>query len=154
MAKRLTGMAEQKVDDRLRVAVPAKFMDALRHLSGSGDGDLSVVVGLGLEGRLCIFPKPVHDDLLAHLDSQPKFDPKWRRIRNMVEGSSEEQTLDKQKRIKIPGLLARELGLQGNIVVTGSGLELVLMPLADWEKELKEYPAVADGMYGGEKNVG
>ncbi len=154
MAQRLTGMVEQRVDDRQRIAIPARFKDALRHFSGSSEADLSVTVGLGLEGRLCIFPKTVHDELLDHLDSQPAFDPKWRRIRNMVEGSAEEQALDKQSRIKIPALLARRLELEGTIVVMGAGRHLVLMTMAEWERELDEYATFADELAAEERARG
>jgi len=147
MSERLTGTSEQTVDERHRVALIAKQNKAFRTLASETDPDaldpekeFSAVISLGTEGRLCVFPKKVHEDLLAWLDRQPAFDPGWRRVRAMILGSTEEVKVDKQNRVKLPQPLAGKLGLYGTIIVRGVGDYFELMSRSAWEKEAEEFP--------------
>lgn len=148
MAERITGMADPAVDDRLRVALPFRMLKALRTLASEADPaaqadeELTVVVGLGLEGTLCVWPKNVHEELIEWLAEKPEWDQTWRQVRATVEGSWEEQKLDKQNRIKIPSLLGRKLGLSGNVVVRGAGRHMEIISMDAWEKQVDALPGL------------
>ncbi|MEQ8820838.1 MAG: division/cell wall cluster transcriptional repressor MraZ [Sumerlaeia bacterium] len=139
----LSGMIECSVDERHRVAIPAKMLKCMKAIAGVDESDksvpMTVVVGLSLGRNLGVFPKNVHDDLVAFLNGKPKHDTDWNRIRTWIIGTAEEQTLDKQNRIRIPALLAKKLKLQGEVVVTGVEDHIELIGKDDWEREFDEY---------------
>lgn len=157
----LSGMVEVRVDDRNRVAVPSKFVDAFRKIAsesgenGSSADDtkdgLDVVLSLDLQKRLSIWPKNVYEEFMDFLKSKPKFDPKWQKVRGFIQGSTERLKLDKQNRLKIPALLGRQLGLVGEIVITGTGDHLQLVSKEKWEKELNDFERTLDEVMAEER---
>jgi DNA-binding transcriptional regulator/RsmH inhibitor MraZ len=143
----LLGTVEVKVDDRNRVAIPVRFVEALRALSGSTNPDdpLEVVIGLDRMSKLAVFPKRVYEDFRASFEDpgagakSSNFSFVMESFRTLVLSSAEYQTVDKQGRIRLPQLYARQKGLQGDIVMQGVGDRLQLVSLADWEKSLRAY---------------
>ena len=101
--------------------------------------EIEVVVGLGLGKNVMIFPKNVHQKLLGYVKSQPDPDPDWDPIRGMIMRTADIQTLDKQNRLRIPHLLAQRFGLTGDVVVSGIGDRLELVPKEQWDDGLDEY---------------
>lgn len=141
-------MVEAKVDDRNRVAIPARFVDSLRALSLSADSQepLEVVISLDLMGKLAVFPNKVYSDFREHLTKQDPYSFQSEGMRTLILGSSERQTLDKQSRIRIPNLLGKRKGLKGEIVIQGVGNRLQFLSMEDWEKSLDAYDEQVDQM--------
>lgn len=133
------GLQDVRVDERLRVAIPAMWIDTLRELSGiTGDDPLEVVVGMTYGSKLGIFPVNVHRKLLEDLDRKPNTNA-WRKIRGVIRSTKTQQVLDKQRRVRIPAILATRLHLTGNVVLLGMGDHIELQALSSWEAEFGEH---------------
>lgn len=138
-------MHEVKVDDRNRVAIPARFVDTLRKLAApdgtepSPEDPVEVVIALDLEERVSIYPKKVYQDFKGYLGLQDQYDPDWSRIRSVVLGSADPQVLDKQNRIKVPALLKKWARLDEEIVLQGVGERLQMLSKKMWEENLTEF---------------
>ncbi|MBX3730391.1 MAG: hypothetical protein KF858_14525 [Candidatus Sumerlaeia bacterium] len=140
----LSGFQLVKVDDRNRVAIPARFLDGLRALAGSGDSksDLEVVVAFDLLGKVGVFPKNVHEEMVAQIEGDDGAgNLHVTGVLGVLRGATESQTLDGQARVRIPTLFGRSRGLVGEIVVMGVGRHLQLLSLSDWDAAVAEYDA-------------
>lgn len=140
----LSGFQVVKVDDRNRVAIPARFLDGLRALAGSGDSkkDLEVVVAFDLLGKVGVFPKNVHEEMVEQVEAEnPGGTLHLTGVLGVLRGATEVQTLDGQARVRIPTLFGRSRGLVGEVVVMGVGRHLQLLSMADWEAAVAEYDA-------------
>jgi len=142
-------MAEVRVDDRNRIPVPTRFMDVLRGLDeySADPKGIEVVVGLDRTGKLGVFPKSVHEELLERLDEQDPDDPRWDEIRETIFGSSDECKLDVQNRVKISGPLCKLLGLSGEVIVRGVGKYLQVLSMDDWMEGAKTAPEKYRALY-------
>ena len=140
----LSGLGEVTMDDRGRIAIPAKFVKTFRSIDASNDNNsnsdenLEVVVGMTMGEQLGIFPKTVHDNLCEYLESGPEYEPDWEDLKSWVMGTCEPQTLDKQNRVRIPSLLAKSLGLCGQLVIKGVGDHLEVIGMKEWEQKFDD----------------
>jgi DNA-binding transcriptional regulator/RsmH inhibitor MraZ len=134
----LFGSQIVRMDDRGRIALPSKLFDTFVEFAKTfgeetdADGCLAVVIGVSLRGKLAVFPKTVHDNLLRYLKAQPSPHPQWDRIRHLVIASKDIQRTDKQNRIKVDSLWAERFNLGGEIVVEGYTDRLELTPKTAW----------------------
>lgn len=140
----LSGTYEVKVDERGRVAVPARLLEALTAQEGARPEE--IIVGLGLSPNVCVFTRTGYAAMLDEVnrrieqekaEATPKL--RWTKIRKQIVESQDLQQLDKQNRIRVPALLARQYKLSGEIVVQGSYDHLELVNMADYERELNRF---------------
>ena len=135
----LTGSHLQTLDDRLRLAVPAKMVPVLRELAGTqGEDPVEVVITITVDERLGVFPKKYFTEHLAMLKKAAEFDRSAALIRRKYLNQMDEQSLDKQNRFRIPQMLAEYFGLNGEVVVVGSGEYLEVMSRERWKKQMDE----------------
>ena len=149
----LSGTFEVKVDERGRVALPARLLDALTAQLGQKPDE--VIVGLGLSPNVCVFTRSAYASMLDEVNrriEQEKADvtPKmrWTKIRKQIVESQDVQQLDKQNRIRIPGLLAKHHKLAGEIVVQGSYDHLELVSMSDYEQSLASFRETMSELMG------
>ncbi|MGF1573529.1 MAG: division/cell wall cluster transcriptional repressor MraZ [Sumerlaeia bacterium] len=139
-----TGNQEVRTDDRLRMPIPSKMLAGFRKFAlpesewENKDAEVKVVVGLSIELKPTIFPKPVFDEMIEFLKSKPKHNPEWQRLRKTLIGMAEEQVLDNQGRIRIPRFLAKRFKLSGNIIIMNAGDQLELHNADDFESSLDD----------------
>jgi len=140
----LAGTYEVKVDERGRVAIPARLLEALAGQVGEKPGEL--IVGLGLSPNVCVFTRQAYEALLEDVNrriEQEKAEAtprmRWTKIRKQIVESQDVQQLDKQNRIRIPALLAKHTKLAGEIVVQGSYDHLELVSMSDYEQSLSRF---------------
>jgi division/cell wall cluster transcriptional repressor MraZ len=140
----LSGTFEVKVDERGRVAIPARLLEALA--AQMGEKPEEIIVGLGLSPNLCVFTPKAYAAMLDEVNrriEQEKAEAtarmRWTKIRKQIVESQDVQQLDKQNRIRIPSLLARQYKLSGEIVVQGSYDHLELVNMADYEQALSSF---------------
>lgn len=132
MAYEFTGNQEVRTDDRLRIPIPSKMLEGFRKFAlpksewGNPKAEVKVIVGMSLELQPTIFPKPVFDELIAYLESKPKHNPKWQKVKKTIIGMAEEQTIDAQGRIRVSRVLAKHFNLTGEIVIMNAGNQLEL----------------------------
>lgn len=110
----LTGTHECKLDDRSRLAIPAKMRWAF------ADG---VVMAAWLDPCAIVVPREAMQrkiqSVFGNVDNV--LDDNQRRLRRFLYSSMTEQdSLDKQGRILIPSLLRTRAGLESTVTVVGS----------------------------------
>ena len=106
-----TGEYRHSVDDKGRIAVPAKFRVQL----GAG-----AVVSRWLDACLAIHTQQGWDDLSAKVAALPITDTASRRFQRFVFAGAAEVELDRQGRILLPAFLRDTIGLANEAMVVGS----------------------------------
>jgi len=106
-----TGEYRHSVDDKGRLAVPAKFRAQL----GAG-----AVVSRWLDACLAIHTQDGWNDLSGKVAALPITDPNARRFSRLIFAGAAEVELDRQGRILLPAYLREHIELGGDAVVVGS----------------------------------
>lgn len=99
-----------RMDDKGRLALPAKFRDTL----GAG-----MVITKAQEGCLSVFPRSEFERIAERLDGAGMTNPAVRNYTRQLFGAADDQTPDKQGRIVIKAALREFAGLQHDCVVLG-----------------------------------
>jgi len=106
-----TGEYRHSVDEKGRIAVPAKF----RAPFAAG-----AVVSRWIDGCLAIHTRSGWEALAAKVAGLPITDAGSRLFGRQVFGGAVEVELDRQGRVLVPAYLREETGLEGEAVVVGS----------------------------------
>ena len=118
-----TGEYHHAVDDKGRVAVPARFR---AELAGGA------LVSKWIDGCLALHPKAEWDALAAKVSTLPITEPGARTFQRFIFGAAFEVELDRQGRVVIPAVLREFAGLEADAVVVGSRNHLELWSPAAW----------------------
>jgi MraZ protein len=106
-----TGEYRHSVDDKGRIAVPAKFRNQLE------DG---AVISRWLDACLAIHTRAGWDLLATKVSGLPITDAAARLFQRYVFAGAFEADLDRQGRVVVPAYLREWAGLHGEAVVVGS----------------------------------
>jgi len=106
-----TGEYRHSVDDKGRIAVPAKFR---AQLAGGA------VVSRWMDDCLAIHTREGWDALADKLAALPIADEKSRRFQRFIFANAFEVELDRQGRVVVPSYLRDVVGLAGEAVIVGS----------------------------------
>ena len=120
-----TGEYRHSVDDKGRIAVPAKFRAQLA--SGA-------VVSRWLDGCLAIHTQPGWDGLEARVAGLPITDGNARLFQRYVFAGAFEADLDRQGRVVVPAYLRDWAGLAGEAVIVGSRDHAEIWAPARWDE--------------------
>ena len=105
-----TGEYRHTVDDKGRIAVPAKFRVQL----GAG-----AVVSRWLDACLAIHTQQGWEDLATKVAALPITDQASRRFQRFVFAGALEAELDRQGRVLVPSYLREEMGIATDALVIG-----------------------------------
>jgi transcriptional regulator MraZ len=105
-----TGEYRHAVDDKGRIAVPARFRAQLEG---------GFVVARWLDACLAVFPMPAWEVITAKVASLPMTDPNARLLQRRLYAQAHVTELDKQGRVLVPQNLRDLAGLAGEAVVVG-----------------------------------
>jgi MraZ protein len=119
-----TGEYRHTVDDKGRIAVPAKFRVQL----GAG-----AVVSRWLDACLAIHTQQGWDALAAKVAALPITDQNARRFQRLIFAGAAEVELDRQGRILLPAYLREHIDLRNEAVVVGSRDHAENWVPATWE---------------------
>jgi MraZ protein len=119
-----TGEYRHSVDDKGRLAVPAKFRAQL----GAG-----AVVSRWLDACLAIHTQDGWNDLSAKVAALPITDPNARRFSRLIFAGAAEVELDRQGRILLPAYLREHIELGGDAVIVGSRDHAEIWVPTTWE---------------------
>lgn len=127
------GEYTHKVDDKGRLALPAKFRVGLQ------DG---AVVTRGMDGCLHLFALEQWKPLADKLAQQPLYsNPEVRKLQREVLGGATPVTPDRQGRILLPANLREYVGLgskTAEVVVAGLSGRIEIWPAKRWKTERQE----------------
>ncbi len=124
------GNYEHTLDDKGRVAIPAKYR-------ADFPGRIAIIIPLA-DGCLQVYPEPAFREMLQDVRSKPVTDLAGRRLRRQFEGQSFEAELDRQGRILIPARSREKIGLDGTVIIVGTGECLEIWTEEGWEKEIED----------------
>jgi MraZ protein len=120
-----TGEYRHSVDDKGRIAVPAKFRTQL------ADG---AIVSRWLDTCLAIHTRAGWDELAAKVAGLPITDQGARRFQRFIFAGATEVDLDRQGRILLPAFLREAGDLEGEAVVVGSRDHAEIWAPKNWDE--------------------
>ena len=130
------GHYEHAIDDKGRVAIPARFREAL---SGLQDERL-VITKFRLAGRRCldVYPLSTWRELEAKIVGKNRFDPRLQRFKNFYVSGAHECGIDAQGRVLVPPLLRDYGGLRREVMFTGDIDMFRLWDKQTWQQAFSE----------------
>ena len=120
-----TGEYRHAVDEKGRIAVPARFRAQL---------DGGCVVARWLDTCLAIFPMAAWEELAAKVGSLPMTDPNARLLQRQLFAGAFETELDRQGRVLVPQGLRAFAGLESEAMVLGSRDHAEIWAPARWDE--------------------
>jgi MraZ protein len=134
------GSFEHTLDDRGRVAIPAKYRDQFPN-------NMAVVTP-SPEGCLRVFPEGAFQKMSEEFASTPATTVEGRRLRRMFDAAAFDAELDRQGRILISARLREHAGLDGAVIVAGNRECLEIWEPGRWERELAQAEATSPEAQG------
>lgn len=119
------GEYQHLIDDKGRLAVPAKFRGALKN---------GAVVTHGLDHCLFVFEKREWEIWAGKIKAMPIAKSNSRAFGRLMLGGAMEASLDVQGRILIPDYLKEYAGLKKNAIITGLYNRLEIWDAENWKK--------------------
>ena len=120
-----TGEYRHAVDEKGRIAVPARFRP---QLAGG------CVVARWLDSCLAFFPMAAWDELATKVGSLPMTDPNARLLQRQLFAGAFETEIDRQGRVLVPQGLRAFAELDGDALVLGSRDHAEVWAPARWEE--------------------
>jgi MraZ protein len=119
------GEFKHSIDDKGRVAIPAKFRETFK---------IGAIVTRGLDRCLFVFEKKEWDALAEKIKSLPISQANSRAFSRLMLGGAMEVNLDVQGRILLPDYLREYSGLQKQAVIAGLYNRLEIWDEESWRK--------------------
>lgn len=130
------GQFEHTIDEKGRLTMPAKFRAGLA---------AGLVVTLGMDGCLFVFPRAKWEELAARIESLPITNPDARNLARLMFSNADDSGMDRQGRILIPAHLRTCAHLESDVVITGLNSRIELWNPARWQ-ELQSAAIDGDGL--------
>ena len=134
------GLDEHTLDDRGRVAIPARY----RHEFAEG-----VFLTLGPEGCVEVYTPRGFASMSDLVAAEPATTLEGRRSRRRFDAQSWFTELDRQGRILVPPKCRESAALEGAVIIAGRRECLEIWNPRRWERELQE--STADSATGQER---
>jgi MraZ protein len=139
---RFSGTFEHAIDDKNRVAIPAKYRDVLVGLHQQG-----LMVTRFREGeRRCldVYPLSAWEDLEAKILAKRRFDRRMQQFKHVYVSGAHPCTLDGQGRILLPQHLREYAGITRDVVFTGQIDMFKIWDRATWQRTFDEDEKIFD----------
>jgi MraZ protein len=127
------GVAQLNLDSKGRLAVPARFRDALAarcagHLVITADSDRC----------LLIYPLPDWEPIEQKLMSLSSFNAQIRELQRRLVGYAEDVVMDATGRILVPSALRDYAQIDKAVVLVGQGAKFELWNQDNWESRMDQ----------------
>jgi len=122
------------LDDKGRMAMPTRYRSELREAC---DGQL--VLTVGLDTCLLLFPLPEFENLERKLVKLPALNKQVKRLQRLLIGHATECGLDGQGRFLIPEPLRKFARLEKRAVLIGQGNKFEIWEEDLWERSRQEW---------------
>lgn len=120
------GVSAINLDEKGRLAIPTRYRS---ELSDSCEGQL--VVTVGLEKCLLLYPLPEFEEIERKLVKLPALNKKVKRLQRLLIGHATECEMDSQGRFLIPEPLRRFSTLDKRVALIGQGNKFEV-----WDEEV------------------
>ena len=121
------GVAHLALDSKGRLAIPAKYRDAI---SSRGDGHL--VLTADPSHCLLLYPLPEWEPIQQRLMALSSFNEKIRGLQRLLVGHADDVEVDGAGRILVPPALRQFAALDKHVVLVGQGNRFELWDEAKW----------------------
>ncbi len=121
------GVSSINLDDKGRLAVPTRYRAEL-----SDCCDNQLVVTVGLDKCLLLYPLPEFEEIERKLVKLPALNKKAKRLQRLLIGHATECELDGQGRFLIPEPLRNFAGLERRTALIGQGNKFEIWDEAGW----------------------
>lgn len=148
----LTGNFVRYVDEKLRIAIPKSFREALNLAPTNG-----LYLAPGTDGTLSIHTEDGFARFAEKLAASPPNGRDVRTYMRLMYGQAKRVEVDRQGRIRVPAELAKSAGIEGTssektaVVILGVLDHMELWHKAKWDAyltdNLPEYDAIAEAAF-------
>lgn len=121
------GEFEHTIDDKGRVAVPARFREELSE---------GLVLTRGFERCLQVFPRPTWQTLAERISGLSLGNEEARNLRRLLFSGAAEVEVDRQGRILLPQNLREYAGLAEQVVIAGLDTYFEMWSRERWQNVL------------------
>ena len=111
----LTGTFKRSLDDKLRIAIPKRFRDAI----STENKPPLLYIAPGTDGSLTLYTEESFTRLANQLDSSPQTGKDVRAFSRLFFSRAESVDMDRQGRIRVPGDLAKLATLGSDVMLIG-----------------------------------
>ncbi|MCB1735372.1 MAG: division/cell wall cluster transcriptional repressor MraZ [Gammaproteobacteria bacterium] len=140
------GTVQLKLDDKGRIAIPAKYRERLREQCGG-----RLVVALGIDAKtnkeepyLMVYPAPVWEDVEARVNQLPSTSKQVQSFKRRLIGNAEDCDMDAQGRVSLPARLREKVGIDREVDLIGQGNKFELWDRETWAQENSEPEIVGE----------
>ncbi len=127
----LTGTYERTLDEKLRLAVPKPFREALTK-------DEQLVLTPGTDGSLSLFTSRTFEAMARQLAERSPTGQDVRAFSRLLYSQSHSMEIDSQGRIRLPAELAKLANLNGEVALVGVGDRIELWNKQRWDEYLAD----------------
>ncbi|NLE45035.1 MAG: division/cell wall cluster transcriptional repressor MraZ [Chloroflexi bacterium] len=120
------GQFAHTIDEKGRLTIPARFRPELA---------AGLVVTRGIDRCLAIYPMAEWERLAGKVASLPMTDRYARAFRRLVFANASDAMPDRQGRVVIPPSLREQVGLSGEVIVTGLNNYIEVWSPEVWSRE-------------------
>jgi len=131
----LLGEYQHNLDNKGRVAIPAKFKEKL----GGG-----AIITRGLDNCLFVFANKEWENLAAKLVALPLAQSNSRAFSRLMLAGAMDAPIDGQGRILIPDYLRQYAGLKKQVVITGLYNRVEIWDMEKWQEYKKKTESASD----------
>lgn len=135
------GVAQLTLDNKGRLAIPAKFREALMaHCAGR------IVITADPSRCLLLYPQPAWEPIEQRLNGLSSFNTQTRALQRLLVGNASDVELDGAGRVLVPGPLRQFAGLERNVVLVGQGAKFELWDEEKWNQQMEDAQLFRDGV--------
>mgnify|MGYP006294637653 CR=1 FL=1 len=128
------GVSSINLDDKGRLAVPTRYRAELSECC-----DSQLVVTVGLDRCLLLYPLPEFEEIERKLVKLPTLNKKVKRLQRLLVGHATECEMDGQGRFLIPEPLRAFAGLERRVALIGQGNKFEIWDEVSWASARDEW---------------
>lgn len=128
------GEYEHTIDDKGRLAIPARF----RHELNEG-----IIVTRGFDPCLQVFPRPTWNTLAQRISGLSLGNEEARNLRRLLFSGASEAEMDRQGRILVPPSIREYAGLNERVVIAGLNTYIEIWSYDRWQNVLSTLDTTA-----------
>lgn len=127
------GVSILSVDNKGRLAIPAKYREVLLHQYSP-----NLIITLESNDHLLIYPEKNWSAVQERLLKLPTGNPVLKAYQRLVLGHAETQNMDAAGRLLLPSVLRELVELNKEVALVGMGNRFELWDLVKWQEQTQQ----------------